>query len=196
MRLVSTAVASLLLVAGLTGPAAAQNLQRDSIFVFGGVYSTGNISQAIIPFNKLEDSYIIGGAYRRSFLDLGLGFEMGGEVGLGARFGDRFSMEVWGGPSLRYLNIPLGSIGTLSPGFTFGLSAVTDTMGAERYRETRDNGNATLLFYLGPELAFRFHQWPNAELVWRLHHRSGLFKTLGNMEDGHNANVIGLRFYF
>ena len=48
-------------------------------------------------------------------------------------------------------------------------------------RAISDNGNASWLFYLGPEVAFSLPRHPRWELVYRLHHRSGASSLLGNM---------------
>jgi hypothetical protein len=76
-----------------------------------------------------------------------------------------------------------------------GLSAVTNCVGIECQREMQHQGNAHLLFYFSPEVAFALPQFPNVDLVYQLHHRSGLFGTLGRMEEGTNANVLGIRYH-
>jgi len=169
--------------------------RKDSMFMFGGIYSQGNMGQSLNPFYKHERTYIIGGAYRREFGEIVPYFIAGLEGGVGGRFGGAASAEFWAGPSLRLRGLPLGKDVTLSPGFVAGLSAVTRPIDIERQRELEHaNGNATLLFYLAPELALQFAKWPNAELVYRLHHRSGLYNALGKMQEGSNAHVLGLRW--
>ena len=176
-------------------PAADVLFSKDSIFVFGGIYSAGNMGQSLNPFYKHERSYIVGAAYRRDLFDIGPLFVFGAEAGIVGRFGGAASAEFWAGPSLRLRGIPLGRDLTLAPGIVAGLSAVTKPLDIERQRELEHtNGNATLLFYLAPELALQFAKWPNVELVYRLHHRSGLYDTLGRMQEGSNAHVLGLRW--
>ena len=53
-----------------------------------------------------------------------------------------------------------------------------------------------LLFYLGFEAAFSLPEQPNAEVVLRLHHRSGAYGTLGGLKEGNNATVVGFRQRF
>jgi hypothetical protein len=168
---------------------------RDSIFLFGGVFTTGVMGTSLIPgVPGYESNYILGGAYQRQFYELGFGFLLGGELGVAGRFGDRTSGEIWGGISIRTAPIPIGNVGFLTPGIVIGLSAVTSTIGEERIREITTGGNASLLGYLGPELAFTFRDMPNLAIVYRLHHRSGLFGAFGAMREGHNAQVLGLRW--
>ena len=168
---------------------------RDSIFLFGGVFTTGVMGTSLIPLVPgYESNYILGGAYQRQFYELGFGFLLGGEVGVAGRFGTDSSAEIWGGLSIRTAPIPIGNIGFLAPGIVIGLSAVTNTIGEERIREITTGGNAALLGYIGPELAFTFREMPNLAIVYRLHHRSGGFGSLGGMREGHNAQVLGLRW--
>jgi hypothetical protein len=112
------------------------------------------------------------------------------------RAGEDFSLETWGGLVLRNRGVTLGDWLTISPALTFGLSGVTEPIGQESVRETNHNGDATWLFYLGPEIAFSLPKHPRWELVYRLHHRSGASSLLGGMAEGHNANTLGLRWRF
>lgn len=84
----------------------------------------------------------------------------------------------------------------IAPGITVGLSVITKAVGIEAVRELEAPGNAKLLGYLGPELAFSFRALPSVEFVYRLQHRSGMFGTFGNLWEGANANVFGARVRF
>jgi hypothetical protein len=151
------------------------------------------MGQSLNPFYKHEHTYIAGAAWRRDLTNLGPYVILSAEAGLAGRFNGTSSAEIWGGPNLR-TRIPLGREVALSPGITFGLSAVTKPTALEHERELQRNGNTTVLFYLSPELALQFAKWPNVELVYRLHHRSGLYNALGKMQEGSNAHVLGLRW--
>jgi hypothetical protein len=169
---------------------------NQTLFLFGGVFRSGTFpGWTMIPFDgRVERNYLAGGAVDTKFFSSN-GFDFGVEVGLAGRFGDSTSAEVFGGPSVHYRYITIGTV-RVSPGFVAGLSAVSNTIGIERQRELDNSGNATLLFYLGPELAFQFEQLPDVEFVVRTHHRSGAEGTLGRMREGHNANLFGARFHF
>jgi hypothetical protein len=107
-----------------------------------------------------------------------------------------FSTEIWAGAKVRW--------GTFEPvaGFhialalTLGLSAVTRSLGREEQRVIDYDGNAHLLGYVAPECAFSMVRLPRMELVIRDPHRSGAAGTFGNMREGYNANVVGLRYSF
>ncbi len=69
-------------------------------------------------------------------------------------------------------------------------------MGEEIQREKGRGGNASFLFYLGPEVAFSFPGFRRWEIVYRLHHRSGAGGLLGGLYEGYNSNTIGIRYRF
>ncbi|WP_188348442.1 hypothetical protein [Agrobacterium tumefaciens] len=169
----------------------------EAIFGFGGALTTEDMlkSAALIPVDY-EKNAILGGGYQ--FYPYRIGnVKLGGEVGVAVRFGKGFTGEVWAGPVARYDKIRLGERLFVSPSFTAGLSLVSDAQpGRERQEEIKDNGNANVLFYLGPEINVTFSEESSTEFFWRLHHRSGGGKTLGNMKGATNANVFGVRYKF
>jgi hypothetical protein len=178
--------------------AAAQDAsKKNAILLFSGPLIRGDFGEASVPFaGGFDGGYVFGAAYSRHFHDLKWGFNFGGEIGLAGRFHDRDSSgEFWGGVSIGHRGVTLGNF-TVAPKLVAGVSAVNRPVGAEVARQIRSGGDATVLFYLGPELAFSHSAYPNIELVYRLHHRSGAGKILGNLREGYNANVIGIRYKF
>ncbi|WP_332303062.1 hypothetical protein [Rhizobium sp. GR12] len=169
----------------------------EAIFGFGGALTTQDMlkSAALIPVHY-ERNAILGGGYQ--FYPYRIGnVKLGGEIGVAVRFGKGFTGEVWAGPVARYDEIRFGERLFITPGFTAGLSLVTDAQpGRERAEEIKDDGNANALFYLGPEINVSFSEDSSTEFFWRLHHRSGGGKTLGNMKGATNANVFGARYKF
>jgi hypothetical protein len=189
----------------------------NSIFVFAGKMSTSdNWSTMVFNLNNDSsdghsyDNYIVGAAYGRDLWYPGYGFIVGLEIGIADRFG-RYeaccfpiiksdgwlhSAELWGGVSFAHSGIEIGGV-RVRPMIVLGLSGTNKAIGAERQLEAqRNNMNARVLFYVGPELAFSSAAIPNFELVLRLQHRSGLYGTIGGMHEGYNGNVIGGRYRF
>lgn len=168
----------------------------EAIFGFAGAMTKEDMlkSAALIPVDY-ERNAVIGGGYQ--FYPYRIGnIKLGGEVGMAVRFGKGFTGEVWAGPVARYEQIRLGERLFITPSFTAGLSLVTDAQpGREREQEIKDDGNANVL-YLGPEINVSFSEGSSTEFFWRLHHRSGGGKTLGNMKGATNANVFGVRYKF
>ncbi|HDQ41088.1 MAG TPA: hypothetical protein ENN39_08700 [Desulfonatronum sp.] len=143
-----------------------------------------------------ESNYLFAVAYSQDIIDLGYDLHIGPEVGVAYRFGNSRSGEIWGGVALRHQGVTVGGHLRIAPALIFGLSAVDKAIGTERTRQDTQGGNAGLLFYLSPELSFSLVSSPQWAIVYRLHHRSGGYRTLGNLKGGHNANTIGVRYLF
>ena len=173
---------------------------RDITF-FGGVMTEGGFpGTALVPLaGDLEDIAFAGVAFNQTFFNLGAGFKLGGEIGLGGRFGNQVSADLWFGPSLRHHGFQIGSA-RLTLGATAGFSAVTSSSGIERVREIKDDGDAAFVYYLGPEVGLVFGGLPKYEFLFRVHHRSGganvFLPAIGNMGDASNAYLIGVRRRF
>ena len=56
--------------------------RKDSITVFGGVYTTVNMGETFNPFANHDSTYLVAGAYRREFIKLPWNIVLGGEIGL------------------------------------------------------------------------------------------------------------------
>jgi hypothetical protein len=170
---------------------------HQNIFVFAGKSVDEKMFESMNLFGAdYEDNVLVGLGYQRFFYET-MQISLGLEGGLAGRFGDKDSAEFWGGVVGRYDGFVLFDTLKIAPAFTFGLSAITDTMaGREEEKEENKEGDATLLFYLGPEINFSLAGHPNVEMFWRLHHRSGAQGTLGDMTGAVNANVFGVRVDF
>lgn len=162
----------------------------EAFFGFGGAM----MNDVFNPFGGFEPNTLVGAGYQR-FWGNPDGLQYGVEVGVAGRFGQRNSVEGWSGAAARY-TFGLGPI-NVGLGFTFGLSAVTDTVvGQESESEAFHQGDATVLFYMGPEVSAALAYHEEFEVFVRLHHRSGAWGTLGNMAAGADAAVAGLRYRF
>lgn len=178
-------------------PVPPSGLLTQNIFLFAGPSVNEDMLASANLFGAdYEDNLLVGGGYQRFFHE-SLQISLGLEVGAAGRFGDTNSAEFWGGVVGRYDGFVLFDTVKIAPAFTFGLSAITDTMaGREERLEDKYDGDASLLFYLGPEINLSLVEHPNVEVFWRLHHRSGAWETLGDMKGATNANVFGVRVGF
>ncbi|WP_153306818.1 hypothetical protein [Desulfonatronum thioautotrophicum] len=167
------------------------------VSLFTGKFTTQSMGDTASFWSvDFEENYLVALAYAQDMLDLGHDLRLGPEIGIAGRFGCRWSTEIWAGAALRHGGVVLFDHLHIEPAFTLGLSWIDRSIGIERTREETQNGDATLLVYLGPELAFASPRHPQWAFVYRLHHRSGAFRTFGNLKGGHNANTIGLRYSF
>ena len=169
----------------------------EAIFGFGGVLTDENMGRSANPFGVSYENRITAGVGYQRYFYRPHEVQVGMEVGVAARAIGGVTGEVWGGPVIRYDGFSIANTINISPSFTAGLSAVSGThRGREQRLEERYEGNAAVLFYLGPELNVSFADTPEVEAFWRLHHRSGANGTLGNMRGAMNANVLGLRLRY
>jgi hypothetical protein len=191
------ATASFLLLAS---SACAQSLQtkstNDSVSLFGGRFTNQYFENSLVPFaSTYEDNFLVGGFYQHFFLGNDGGLRLGVEAGAAMRIAGEQSVELWGGGVARYEGLHLGGI-NLVPAVTVGVSLETAPVGIEVARAQEMGGDPTALFYLAPEIAMSSSDNPNVEFFYRVHHRSGAWGTLGEMRDGANAQVIGIRTRF
>ncbi|HUO53381.1 MAG TPA: hypothetical protein VMU18_01475 [Rhodoblastus sp.] len=196
----------------------------NSILIFGGRMSSTNIGSTAL-FNlalygtrqtgQRWDNSIFGLAYDRDLIGLGHGLFLGAEIGAADRVGPYAeccqpivtsqgvlnSFEFWSGLQFRAAGVLLFDLVRVGGAVTFGLSAVTDSIGRERNRELTTGADPALLYYFGPEIDFSTPSLPHIELFVRLQHRSGgaalgILPALGHMQEGYNADVVGLRYRF
>jgi len=176
---------------------AANQVKDKAVFAFGGRMINDNFEYSFLPFVvPYEDNYILGAGYQQFFFEPIENWKVGLEIGAAARFGEAFSGEFWGGTVVRYDGLVLGDTLRISPSLTFGLSAITRSIGVEAKREVWFDGDATVLFYLSPEVSFARAEDPDNEIFYRLQHRSGAWGSIGGLADGHNGHVVGLRHHF
>jgi len=169
----------------------------DAVFAFGGRYTDAYFDRSFVPLSaSYENNVVFGVGYQKFFAEPMPDWHLGAEVGVALRGGTVVSGEVWAGAVARYDGFHLGENLRVSPSFTFGLSAVTNPIGKEAERAQQRQGDPSVLFFLAPEISFASLDKPDTEVFVRLHHRSGAWGTLGDMGDGANAQVIGIRHRF
>jgi hypothetical protein len=191
-----TSFAAALLGCACATPALAQSAVDQNVFVFGGRYIDQYFEYAFNPLGaSYEDNFVLGAGYQR-FVVGNDSLKLGVEVGAALRAGDTTSTELWAGPVLRADKFIKTDLVNVSASVTAGLSVATGEIGIEAQNVIDENGDNTLLYYLGPELSFSLPSNPDVEVFWRVHHRSGGWKTLGNMRDSANAVTVGLRVDF
>lgn len=191
-------------------------IRSNSVYFFAGRLSATSLGSTIQfnldhPANELTyDNYIAGAAYSRDLYRIGLGFTLGAEIGGAARFGSYAaccnpavkssawvsSEELWIGPRVAHEGFVLFDTVRIAGAITWGLSFSNNSIGFERAREIAWNGSARTLVYFGPEIIVSLQQFPEFEFVYRVHHRSGANGKFGNLREGYNANVFGIRYKF
>jgi len=173
-----------------------QSLLDRYVFLFGGRMGDDHMYSFFNPFDVTYDNtLVIGGGYQQFMLQPAEHFRLGTEIGIAARIGEeKTTAEIWGGVVGRYDGFVINDTLRITPSVTFGMSLVTDTTGEEAAREVHDGRSAGMVFYLSPEISVSLADNPNAEVFWRLHHRSSAWRTIGG--GSANATTVGIRYGF
>lgn len=182
-------------------PAAADELQpahdRNLFFFTGRMLDADMGESTRVLTADYEDSYITGFGYQQFFLRTRRNNSIGYELGAGKRYGEDSTYEIWGGLVARIEDIQLADNLFFTPSIVFGLSHVNRAhAGREQRLEAYYEGDARLVFYLSPEIDFKVSPDSDYSFFWRLQHRSGAWKTLGDMKGATNANIFGVRKRF
>lgn len=167
-----------------------------NFFVMTGRITSSDMAESLgVVTSGYEKNYVTGVGFQNLTWHHDL-LQIGYEAGAVLRYGDHTTTEVWAGIVSRFRGFQLSRRLKVTPSIIFGLSHV-DGIQNGREAELADEyqGDPSLLFYLSPELELSSadRDW---SVFWRLHHRSGGGKTLGNMRGATNANAVGLRFRF
>lgn len=175
-----------------------------AIFVFGGRQTTtspgltfgfADITQGqygfveptpIWEFDCL-DSDILGVALSRRFVTFSYEdtpfLALEGEIGAAQRFGSQTEQEVWAALYARWLWFPWNDTITTTFAVSTGLNYVTGISDYELARSGNGEGSR-LLHYFSPEITFASPDHPDREIVFRMHHRSGIKGNDGNGTPG------------
>lgn len=95
---------------------------------------------------------------------------------------------------LRYHTFPWDDYLDASFAIGEGLSLTSKTPKRE---VQRDNGKSQrLLNYLSVELTFTLPRYPKTSLIYRIHHRSGVFGLFGGVKGASDFYLLGLRYRF
>lgn len=126
-------------------------------------------------------------------------FDFEAEAGAGYQYSSSLpgnnSPQIWGSLYLRYKQFPWNKFVHTTVAINTGLNYSFRKTAFEEY-EGRADGTKKLLHYLAPEITFSLPDRRDWELVFRLHHRSGIFGLLGCTSCGTNVVSIGVRKHF
>lgn len=171
-----------------------------SITLFNGIYTNRTIGEASfnIPGN-FESNYIHGLSISREFWKTEKHFSFEWE----AMFAKHHGKHKTGNQNyeeyilaflVRYHTFPWDHIVDTSFAVGEGLSWTSEI--PERESQRGDQESQRLLNYLAFEFAFTLPRYPKASLVYRIHHRSGVFGLFGGMRGASDFYMLGLRYNF
>ena len=120
-------------------------------------------------------------------------FTLEAELGYGHRFGVG-AHEGWAAAYVRYDNFPWNHVLRTTFAASVGVDYVSELPISERGDGT--NPTSKLLHYFSPEITLALPNSPQHEMVFRLHHRSGVFGLFNGVRGGADAFTVGYRYRF
>ncbi len=171
------------------------------ITLFNGAYTNRTIGKAAfnIP-GDLESNYMHALSLSREFQRIGKHFSLEVE----GMFAKHHGKHQTGGHQnyeeyvlalfLRYHTFPWNNFIDTSFAVGEGLSLTSKTPARETQRNNKES--QPLLNYLALELEFTLPKYPRVGLVYRIHHRSGIFGLFGGVKGASDFYLLGLRYKF
>jgi hypothetical protein len=171
--------------------------QADRWFVslYGGKFSDNALLDILRFQTNLMDSYVYGfsvGKQIGQYKDK-LGYELEGQVAVHS--GRQSHQEINGAFTVRWLPFPWDRYLDTSIAFGNGLSYATAEPPLE-IQDSNDNRSSHWLYFILVELAFNLPGNKQWELFTRVHHRSGVFGLIHEVDSGSNFIGIGIRYRF
>jgi len=154
-----------------------------------------------------QNSGVLGFAFSREFASLAyngtdiLGFES--EIGTAQRFGNQTEAEYWAALYLRWKWFPWNDVVKTSFALSTGLNYASGISDYER-RVSGNGEGSQLLHYFSPEVTLALPDRPDREIVFRMHHRSGIqneetargFAIFNHAGTGATFATVGIRYKF
>jgi hypothetical protein len=142
-----------------------------------------------------SDDYLVATAVSREWVQFGRHLHLEPEVGLGQRYGEQNQTEGWVALFLRYRGFPWDRVLTTSVAVSTGLNYASGVSEVEQER-ARDGEGSRLMHFFSPEVTFALPSRPDLELLFRFHHRSGVFGLVSDAWGGAQYATVGLRVRF
>jgi hypothetical protein len=181
----------------LTGPCEG----RCGTAIYFGTYVQDAMSKVLVgeptfPTQwRYENDHLVATAVTRRIARLWGHVDVEPEVGIGQRYGKQDETEVWGAFFFRYRGFPWDDVVTTSFAVSTGFNYATDVSEVEQDR-ARDGEGSQIMHFFAPEITFALPRHPQYELLFRFHHRSGVFGLVSDAWGGAQYGSVGLRWRF
>lgn len=153
------------------------------------------LTEFVPPWDwRYGDSGIVAATVGRRVARLFDRVDLEPEIGVAQRFGDQTETEVWMALYARWTEFPWNDYVRTTVGISTGLNYASGISEVERERAQNDGKGSRLLHFLAPEITFAMPDHPDTELVFRFHHRSGIYGLIDGVDGGAQYATVGLRF--
>lgn len=168
----------------------------NGVALLAGIYSPDVFSDIVLsPWDtRTENIYLLSGSYNRRLTTVLDHLDIEVEAGVGRRFGDNNSAEAYAALGLRWREFPWNDfLRTSFAVYPFGPSYVANLAPSEI---SKDGKSANWLNFFSIELTLAAPSKPELEVLFRLHHRSGVFGLIDGSTNGADFLSIGARYRF
>jgi hypothetical protein len=172
------------------------------VAVYAGTYVEDSLGDDIILSPSLPSSWdyepgdrLIAVSVSRQVAHFWRRWTLEPEVGVGRRLGRQSATEVWGAFFFRYAGFPWDRFVVTTAALSTGLNWSSSVTEVEQDR-AKDGDGDQLMHFFSPEVTFAAPSRPELELVFRFHHRSGVFGLVSDAWGGAQYASVGLRLRF
>jgi hypothetical protein len=154
------------------------------------------INNPVPPWQwRWGDAGIVDGQFSRRLVTFWHALDFEAQIGVGKRFGDMKAAEFWGTLAARWTAFPWSDYIKTTIAISDGISLTTQVDTVERNANSNHAGSV-FLNYFSPEFTLSNPQYDELELVFSIHHRSGLYGLIDKANAGSQFGTIGLRYHF
>lgn len=196
--LLPSALILTLVIGGCAHTGVDVRLPKRAVTAYAGRYSDNSLPEEIAISRPIhfESSELYALAYSQAFhrfWDGGGQWEW--EAQVGKHQGRQTHWELNGLVAARWMRYPWSEWVRTSVAIGDGLSWTSEIPEIEAASHT-NTGSAQLLNYLLIEIAAGVPKWRHWDLVFRIHHRSGVYGIFDGVDGGSNTLCLGLKFRF
>jgi len=180
-----------------------ESCQSDcSVSLSGGRQITTAMTRIMLIHNPVPawewhwgNAGIINGEFSRRLVTFWHALDIEPQIGIGKRFGDMQAVEFWGAVAFRWTAFPWNDYIKTTIAISEGVGLATQVDTVERAANANHAGSV-FLNYFSPEITFSLPNFQKYELVFCIHHRSGLYGLIDNVNAGSQFGTIGFRVHF
>ena len=137
---------------------------------------------------------IVDGEFSRRLVTFWHALDIDPQIGIGKCFGDMQAVEFWGAVAFRWTAFPWNNYVKKTIAISEGVSLATQVDTVERDANPNHAGSVFLNYLF--EITLSLPRYEKYELVFCIHHRSGLYGLIGNVNAGSQFGNVGLRVHF
>jgi hypothetical protein len=154
------------------------------------------IFKPVAPWSwEMGNSGIVATAISRRLATLFGVIDLEPELGVAKRFGNTSEAELWGALYFRFTAFPWNDIVFTTVALSTGVNYATGISDWERAISRPSSKGSQVLHYFSPEITFASPAYRSLELVFRMHHRSGVY-GLFSEASGSQYITAGFRWRF